>query len=118
MSEQREELIRILELELERLRRGGYEASAGDPLSEPVSFRGSTACINHWLVPGREEETCAGCVLLEFVPEEFRFEEHACRFIPLTSEGRTVGDFEGDHSGLRDAVEAWLSEKLRQLRQP
>ncbi len=119
MTSRRIELIAMLQQELDVLERGGYGTPAGAPRQPSRVFEDSLACINHWLVPGHSPETCNGCVLLDFVPEERRTAQHACRFIPLNRQGDTVASLTeaDDHARLEAAVRGWLKSTIEKLRQ-
>ena len=79
-------------------------------------FSESLACINHWLVPGREGGCEQDCALMQWVPEQYKNQELPCHFIPLNSAGQTVQSFEGNQPHLEEAVKVWLREQIRHLR--
>lgn len=118
MASRRIELIIMLEKELDILERGGHGSPAGAPRQAAKVFEDSLACINHWLVPNHSPDVCNGCVLLDFVPEGFRSKPHACRFIPLNSEGDTVESLTSleDHGRLEEAIRGWLKSTIEKLR--
>lgn len=112
------EILRLLELELDILEKGGAGRSARDPRKREPVFEHTVTCINHWLVPGHDTECCDGCVLLDFVPEKFRAETTPCHFIPLDEKGSTIAELdrtEGDEE-LVETVKAWLRSTIARLK--
>jgi len=116
VSEQRTNLIRLLEAELDVIEGGGYGRPAGQPAEERPMFYHSLACINHWLVPGRQEQCNEDCVLMEWVPEEHKSKALPCHFIPLNSRGDTVKSLEGSQERLEEAVKQWLRNTIERLK--
>jgi hypothetical protein len=117
VSDQRADVIRLLEAELGVIEAGGYGRPAGRPGEERPMFYHSLACINHWLVPGHEAECHDDCVLMEWVPEAHKAEALPCHFIPLNSRGDTVKSLEGNQERLEEAVKQWLRNTLQRLKQ-
>ncbi|MFQ5737563.1 MAG: hypothetical protein ACE5JX_00985 [Acidobacteriota bacterium] len=112
-------MIELLETELDLIEKGGYERSVREPWRPRSMFQYSVACINHWLVPEHSPETCEGCMLLDFVPEEHRHENAPCHFIPLNEAGETVSSLrrQADRDRLEEAVKGWLRATLRRLKE-
>ncbi|MBI4469873.1 MAG: hypothetical protein HY650_11200 [Acidobacteria bacterium] len=81
-------------------------------------FQYSVACINHWVDPDHPPETCEGCVLLDYVPDEYKQETVPCHLIPLNEAGDTVTSLEltGDEERLEKAVADWLRTTLTRLK--
>ena len=118
MDKKRSDLIRLFEMELEVLERGGYSQSVRDPHQAKSIFQYSIACINHWLVPDHPPDSCEGCVLLDFVPEELQTAEVPCHLIPLNEEGDTVDSLRqvGNQDRLVETVKDWLRSTIAQLK--
>jgi len=119
MPDQRSDLIRLLEAELDFIEGGGYSQPAGVPAKDQPVFYHSIACINHWFVPGHESECHEDCILLGAVPEKYRSESLPCHFIPLNDAGDTVKSLEpeGDRTHLEDSVKDWLRATIQRLKQ-
>ena len=81
-------------------------------------FQYSVACINHWVDPDHPPDTCDGCILLDFVPDEYKNEKVPCHFIPLNEAGETVNTLQqaGDQERLEGAVANWLRTTLIRLK--
>jgi hypothetical protein len=81
-------------------------------------FQHSVSCINHWLIPGHPPDSCEGCLLLDFVPDEQKSQEVPCHLIPLNEAGETVASLElaGDQERLEEAVKDWLKATIKRLR--
>lgn len=118
MAESKAELIRLLEAELDFIEGGGYEPSAGKPQEEKPMFKGSLACINHWLVEGHDSECHDDCVLLPWVPNQHRNADLPCHLIPLNPKGETVKSIEaaGERDRLEEEVKRWLRATIEKLK--
>jgi len=118
MNEKNADIIRLLEIELGILEDGGYGRSVREPRKPKSIFQYSVSCINHWIVPGHVPDTCDGCVLLDFVPEEHKNKEAPCHLIPLNEAGETVASLEctEDQQRLEEAVKGWIKTTLARLR--
>jgi len=117
MANKKADLIRLLEAELDVIEGGGSAPPAGKPVQEKPIFQHSLACINHWLVPGREAECNDDCILMHWVPEKDRKQTTPCQFIPLNSTGETVKSLEGDRERMEEAVKLWLRTTIERLKQ-
>ena len=117
-AENKRDIQALLETELGLLEAGGYGRSPRTPWKPKSMFQYSVACINHWVDPHHPPDTCDGCVLLDFVPDEFKTKEVPCHFIPLNEGGDTVTSLEpaGDEERLEMAVADWLRSTLRRLK--
>jgi hypothetical protein len=117
MSGKRSEMIRLLQAELELIEGGGYGLPAGEPSAERPMFYRSLVCINHWQVPGHDEECHDNCILLDAVPEGHRSEKLPCHFIPLNPAGDTVQALEqsGDRERTAEEVKNWLRTTIAAL---
>jgi len=107
----RESTLQVLKRELNFVQKGGYRA----PLvwRAPLVFEDSPTC---------PKEGCSACpdtdcVLIRFVPEQFRCEAIPCRHIPLNESGETVDSLyrTGTNEETEQTVESWLLETIRQL---
>lgn len=124
-AENKRDIIALLETELGVIEAGGYgrppraRLSEADPWKPKSMFQYSVACINHWVDPLHPPDTCEGCVLLDFVPDEYKNEKVPCHFIPLNEAGDTVNSLEqtGDQERLEKAVANWLRTTLKKLKE-
>ncbi len=112
------EMIRILEAELDVIEGGGYGRPAGEPNTERPMFYHSQACINHWLIPGRQDACDDDCVLMDFVPAGAKKEALPCHLIVLNEAGDTVKSLEegGDQERLEREVKNWLRTTIARLK--
>lgn len=119
MESRKVDLIRILESELDVIEGGGYAPPAGKPNVEKPVFYESLACINHWLIPGREAACNEDCQLMAFVPQEHKKERLPCHHIVLNEAGDTVKSLEecGDRVRLEEEVKNWLRAIIRRLKE-
>jgi hypothetical protein len=120
--------LSVLKSELEFLDRGGYRKTVGSrqPLfameSEPawhtpVFLEDSPSC------PKRKYEDCIperDCVLMGFVPEQFRHETVPCLYIPLNAKGDTVESLtkSGRKKEIEPILRAWLVKTIEELEVP
>jgi len=111
-------LVVLLETELGKIEAGGYGRSPREPQKPKSMFQYSVACINHWVDPDHPPDTCEGCVLLDYVPDEHKNEPVPCHIIPLTDAGDTVTTLElaGDEERLEETVADWLRRTLTRLK--
>jgi len=80
-------------------------------------FSQSLVCIEHWLIPERKAGCGGDCILMDWVPAEFRQPESPCHFIPLNGAGETVKALEADQDRLETAVKNWLRANIERLNQ-
>lgn len=118
MARDNAELIRLLEAELDVIEGGGYGRSPSEPAKDKPMFYHSLACINHWLVPEREESCNEDCMLMDFVPAEAKEEELPCHLIVLNEAGDTVKSLAqgGDQERLEREVKNWLRATIARLK--
>lgn len=118
MARDNAELIRLLEAELDVIEGGGYGRPPGEPNTDKPMFYHSVACINHWLVPGREESCNEDCMLMDFVPAEAKGEPLPCHLIVLNEAGETVKSLaqRGDQERLEREVKNWLRATIARLK--
>jgi hypothetical protein len=119
LGENKSDLIRLLETELDFIEGGGYGSSPGQPPKHVSIFDRSPACINHWQVPGHSTDCHDDCILLDAVPAEHRQESMPCHFIPLNAAGDTIKSLEDrgrSQEALEEAVKAWLRRTIERLK--
>ncbi len=118
MANDKADLIRLLEAELDFIETGGYSPPAREPNNTTPMFYHSLVCINHWLVPDHESECHEDCVLLNSVPEQHKSAALPCHHIPLNDSGETVESLEkkGNRTQLEDSVKNWLRNTIRRLK--
>lgn len=99
------EVIGLLRLEIENIRRRGFG----------VLFRESVLCLNRG--ESFPTEPCRHCVLAEFVPPERRHGSVPCFDIPLDDAGRTWETLRrrAGREECEQAVLAWLERTLARL---
>ncbi len=117
-AENKRDIISLLEIELGIIEDGGYGRSPQMPRKPKSMFQYSVSCINHWIDPDHAPDTCEGCILLDFVPNEHKNRETPCHYIPLNEAGETVDSLEqaGDRERLEEIVANWLRTTLRRLK--
>ena len=117
-AENKHDIQTLLETELSKIEAGGYGRSPRTPREPKSMFQYSVACINHWVDPDHPPDTCDGCVLLQFVPDEHKHEAVPCHCIPLNEAGETVTSLElvEDEERLERAVADWLRTTLTRLK--
>jgi hypothetical protein len=118
MARDNAELIRLLEAELDVIEGGGYGRSPGEAGKEKPMFYHSIACINHWLIPEREESCNDDCMLMDFVPAAAKGEPLPCHLIVLNESGETVRSLAttGDQERLEREVKNWLRATIARLK--
>ncbi len=82
MAQDEHELLDLLKFELKFLEDGGYGRSPHTPWRPQLAFEDSPTCPN-FRDPARPHP-CTECLLMRFVPGEFRDQVSPCRLIPLT----------------------------------
>jgi hypothetical protein len=106
--------LQVLRNELQFVQKGGYRA----PLvwRAPLIFEDSPTCPQKRCSPCPDTE----CVLMSFVPKEFRSEAVPCRHIPLNETGETLDSLyrTGTNEEIEQTLQSWLLETIRQLEEP
>jgi len=112
-----DELIDFLKAELSFVEDGGYGRSVRTPQKPTLAFRDSPSCLN-FNDPARPHP-CYACELMQFVPQEYRGEGMPCHHIALTTDGKTVEDFEerASQPALEEAMTGWLRRTIARLEQ-
>ena len=106
------EIFKMFQFELKFLEDGGYRHSPRTPWRAPYVFEDSPSCIN--FQDAARLHPCSECLLMEFVPPQFRGETAPCRFIPLTEAGESVDYFyrSGTQMELEGALACWLRKQI------
>src|SRR5947209_19583293 len=115
MAQDGRDILDVLRFELRFLLDGGYGRSPNNPWRAPAIFEDSPICPN-FCDPARPHP-CDSCLLEQFVPDGQKAESAPCRFIPLTSDGRTVEDFyrTGSQHEMEEALGNWLRAELDRI---
>lgn len=105
MAWDKREVIGLLRLEIENIRRRGFS---------PV-FRDSVLCINAGT--RRVSDDCEQCLLMQFVPSGVREAKLPCHHIPLNEAGDTVASLQekGAYKELQAALLSWLEAASARL---
>ncbi|MFQ5664308.1 MAG: hypothetical protein ACE5HL_10800 [Terriglobia bacterium] len=98
------QVIGLLRLEIENIRRRGFG-----------TFRDTVLCLNAG--KSTPAEPCGRCVLLEFVPPQSREQATPCFHIPLDAAGRTVESLthQADRCAREQAILAWMEQTVGRL---
>jgi len=111
MLKDERDVVEVLKSELEYLRNGSYSKRGG------FIFEDSPTCLNfgHKDNPG----PCSGCVLMDFVPPQDRFQKFPCRHIPLDASGQTLDALyrNCDRAEVEETVCNWLQVTIQRLEQ-
>jgi hypothetical protein len=109
------EILESLKFELRFLEDGGYGRSPRTPWRPQFIFEDSPTCLN-FDDPARPHP-CNECMLMQFIPGEFRELNSPCRFIPLNEKGQSVDYFYrcGTQPELEEALASWLRREIRRL---
>jgi hypothetical protein len=115
VTQDQRDILEVLKFELRFLEDGGYGRSPRAPWRASAVFEDSPACPN-FCDPARPHP-CESCLLEKFVPENRRAENSPCRFIPLTSDGRTVDDFyrTASQAEMEEALAQWLRTQIDKI---
>ncbi len=108
-------VLETLKAELKFLEDGGYGRSPQTPWRATFVFEDSPTCPNFG--NSVRPHACTECLLIDFVPLEWRNHATPCRMIPLNDAGQTIEHFYGSGTQveLEDAVREWLRKKIRDL---
>ena len=109
------DILKIFQFELSFLEEGGYGRSQNAPWRASHVFEDSPTCLNS--NDAARPHPCTECLLMEFVPPQFRGESAPCRFIPLTEAGETVDYFyrAGTQMELEEALAGWLHKQIERM---
>lgn len=108
-------VLEVLKFELEFLKKGGYGRSPREPWRPQLFFEDSPTCMNYDCKA--HPEPCVECLLMEFVPGEYRGEKFPCRLIPLSAAGETLDALYrwGTQAEAEQALAGWLARTIQQL---
>jgi len=111
----RQKLASVLKSELTFLESGGYRYEPASRWRATLIFEDSPICLNYHLSSDRRP--CDECVLMQFVPGEYRLKKVPCRYVPLNSQGETLDSLyrSGTQEEVETAVTAWLKGMIRDL---
>jgi hypothetical protein len=115
MPQDNRNLVETLKSELDFLNKGGYGRSPRTPWKPQLIFEDSPTCMNY---DSKEDpRPCSECLLMQFVPSEFRGEKVPCRHIALNAEGQSIDSFYqyGTQSELEDSLRYWLEQTIARL---
>jgi len=109
------ELLDMLRFELKFLEDGGYRRLPQSPWRAPYIFEDSPTCLN--FLNSTRPYPCSECVLMQFVPAEFREKDVPCRFIPLNDNGQTVDSLyhTGTQEEMEEALRDWLNLEIKRI---
>ena len=106
------EILKMFQFELRYLEDGGYRHSPRTPWRIPYVFEDSPTRLN--FCDATQPHRCIDCLLMEFVPLQFRGETAPCRFVPPTEAGESVDYFyrTGTQMELEEALACWLHRQI------
>ncbi len=107
--------LKILNAELDFVKKGGYAQVAGDPWQTKLALEDSQACMNS--THKNNPAPCSKCLLMQFVPPNKRAERVPCRHIPMTSSGDTLLHlYRGaTQEEIENTLANWLKETIAKL---
>lgn len=113
----RQATLEKLRAELAFIQSGRYRHAAMAPWRATFMFEDSPTCLNS--NPIWPRKPCSECVLQQFVPETFREQRTACRYIPLNEALESVASLyrTGTQEELEAAVADWLKATIKKLEQ-
>ena len=112
MNDEREDLLKLLKVELKFAEEGGYRKPAWHP---PLIFQDSPTCPNYF--DPMNTTKCSDCPLICFVPEQHREDHLPCRQIPLNDQGETLDALYRSYtnSEVEAIVIRWLKTRIGEL---
>jgi len=114
MTQDDRETIEVLKAELDFVEKGGYGRSVKTPWQPTSIFQDSPSCLN--LGDPAKTHPCSECLLIDFVPPEFRGGDVPCHHIPLNASGSTIDELElRDQGETEEAVKSWLRRTIDSL---
>jgi hypothetical protein len=117
MRKDERDLLEVLRRELDFLEEGGYRWPIAKSWRPHYIFEDSPTCMNY---DSKEiPQSCCGCVLMQLVPPERRFEKFPCRHIPLDASGQTLDSLYRycDQREVEEIVGNWLRATIERLEQ-
>lgn len=117
MARDTRDILEILKFELSFLLDGGYGRSPHQSWRAPAVFEDSPLCPN-FCDPARLHP-CESCLMEQFVSQGQQSESIPCRFIQLTSDGRTVEDLyrTASQAEMEEALAQWLRSQIEKIEQ-
>jgi len=115
MMQKSRELLELLKFELRFLEDGGYGRSPRTPWKPTGTFQDSPSCLN--FDDAARPHSCGECLLMRFVPEDYKTEDVPCWFIPLNTKGETADFYSqsGSQLELENALGKWLRRTIQKL---
>ncbi len=117
MTDDKRDILEVLRFELNFLEQGGYGRSVRTPWKPTSIFQDSLSCLNF----GDPERTipCSHCLLMDFVPTEYRNETVPCHHIRLNAAGQSVATLDRGYNQqeLEESVIGWLRATIDRLEQ-
>ena len=109
------DLLDVLKFELDFVESGGYGRSVHTPQKPTHIFLDSITCINFG--DPKRSRPCEECLLMQFVPEEHRKDHVPCHHIPLTAQGESVEELEGqdNQQKMEEALAGWLRATIQKI---
>jgi hypothetical protein len=115
MNRDERDVLEVLKFELEFLEKGGYGRSPRQPWRCQLIFEDSPTCMNY--DSKHNPGPCSDCVLMQFVPPEFRGNKTPCRHIPMNAEGETLDSLYryADQNEIDDTYGKWLRTTIERI---
>jgi hypothetical protein len=115
MTNDKRDLLTVLNRELDFLEKGGYRHTARAPWRPQFIFQDSPSCLN--FDPARAPKPCDDCILTQLAPKNSRNRNIPCRYIPLNEAGATIDSFyrSGTQKELEAAFGEWLRSAIQRL---
>ena len=106
-----QKILGVLKDELQFVEAGGYRT--------PLAWRARLFFEDSPRCPRERGSACSefDCVLMRFVPNEYRYEAVPCRYIALNESRETVESLyrTGTNEEIEQMLESWFLETIRQL---
>ncbi len=117
MAQDNRDILEVLRFELSFLEDGGYGRSPQAAWRAPAIFEDSPICPN--FCDPAHPHPCDSCLLDQFVPPGQKREAVPCRFIPVTTDGRTIEDLyrTGSQSEMEESLGCWLRAQIARIEQ-
>ena len=117
MEKDERDLLDVLKFELNYLEKGGYGRSPREPWRPQFIFEDSPTCMNYDCK--ENPAPCSDCVLMHWIPSEYRDAKTPCRHIPMGPSGETLDYLYrwGDQHEIEESVQTWLRTTIARLEQ-
>jgi hypothetical protein len=115
MQKDERDLLEVLRFELNFLEKGGYGRWPREPWRPQFIFEDSPTCMNFDCK--ENPAPCSDCILMHWIPSEYRDAKTPCRHIPMGPSGETLDDVYrwGDQHEIEESVRTWLRARIAQL---